>query len=272
MKKIITIIALIICAIATKAQVTLEHNYTNTSTSSISLSIVNLTNSGYKYALFGPTNQIRLYNMNHSLWKTFNFPTSPSGRRLHFPGTIISENLFNSDNIVEILYYTALTTSSSPDSAFVINENGNITFKMGDPTSIYPEIRNMGASTFKLIIKNGSGSSIKIYSLPGTLPCNPCNGTTGIVSQDIEESQMLSNPYPNPTNGRTTINYELPEGVNQGKLVFYTTTGEKVKEFTVDKTFKELQISNEDLSSGTYYYQMQTKNGVSEGKKLVIIK
>ena len=82
---------------------------------------------------------------------------------------------------------------------------------------------------------------------------------------------MISNPFPNPTNDKTTINYELPEGVNQGKLVFYDANGNVVKEFNVDNSFNDLQVSNSDLSAGTYYFQLQTSKGTSGGKKLILI-
>ena len=275
MKKAISIISLIVIlfiAITAKAQISLEHTYTASFGAFAQHNIINLTNSGYKYFV-KDGDQVRLYNINHSLWKTINF-VLPSDRRI-FRIDNISENLFNSDNLVEFLFTTQQNIQPYPDSAFVINENGNILFKMGAVNkNVTTDIKNMGASSFKLFITiaiSQQPQDIRVYSLPGTLPCDPCSGV-GIVEQGSDSRQMLSNAYPNPTSGRTTIPYELPEGVNQGKLIFYNTDGKMVKEFIVDKTFKELQISNEDLYSGTYYYQMQTKNGVSEGKKLVIIK
>ena len=114
---------------------------------------------------------------------------------------------------------------------------------------------------------------LKIFSLPGSLPCSICGGYAGIAEPNSNESRsMISNPFPNPTNDKTTINYELPEGVNQGKLVFYDANGNVVKEFNVDNSFKDLQVSNSDLSAGTYYFQLQTSKGTSGGKKLIVIK
>lgn len=264
MKKTTFIIALLIVAATTNAQITLENTYYDI------VGVVNLPNSGYKYTIYDDnTQQFKLYNTNHSLWKTINayLTSTPLGpypvSNYHF-----SQNLFNSDNLVEVCYDVV---SSTGDSVIVINENGVVIFRA---LGYQAKFVNTGATSFKMIVSIPAGASVfsKIYSLPGTLPCDPCNGATGIVSQNSNGIQMLSNPFPNPTSGKTTINYELPEGVTQGKLIFYDTNGKLIKEFTIDRTFKELQISNEDLSSGTYYYQMQTKNGASEGKKLVIIK
>ncbi len=82
----------------------------------------------------------------------------------------------------------------------------------------------------------------------------------------------ISNAYPNPAKNTTRIDYTLPDGVNNGVIVFYDLQGNEIKRFKVDKTFDHLLVSTADLSSGTYYFQLQTALQNSEGKKIVVIK
>jgi hypothetical protein len=78
--------------------------------------------------------------------------------------------------------------------------------------------------------------------------------------------------YPNPAIYTTRIDYTLPQGAHEGWLVFYNTEGQEVQRFQVDDTFTSIEVTTQDLSSGTYYYNLQTTQGVSGGKKLVTIR
>ena len=271
MKKTIYIIALTLVALTTKAQVTLDHTYSYSGNFEGAFKLVNLSVSGYKYCLVDQTlRQVRLYNLNHSLWKTINLvAASPNWLQ----NIVVSEQLFNSDNLVEVLYSTNFGANHIYDSVFVINELGSMVFSaINGYNTNSPHIQNDGVN-FKLFLTDTLGTQGYVYSLTGTLPCDLCGGVMGISEPNSNgNKEMISNPFPNPTNDKTTITYELPEGINQGKLVFYDVTGNVVKEFNVDRTFKDLQVSNSDLSAGTYYYELQTSKGTSGGKKLVVVK
>ena len=88
----------------------------------------------------------------------------------------------------------------------------------------------------------------------------------------LNSSNLVSNAYPNTTNNSTRIDYTFPSGVNEGQIVFYDLQGKEIKRFKVDKTFDHLLISTSDIPAGTYFYQLQTANQSSAGKKMVVIK
>jgi hypothetical protein len=119
-----------------------------------------------------------------------------------------------------------------------------------------------------MILSHQNNDKAYVYSLPGTL------------SQSIQEANnvliaaqsSVSNPYPNPNNGSTQIDFTFPIGVNEGEIVFYNLQGMEVKRFKVDKTFNTLLISTKDLAAGIYYYQLQMTGQSSSGKKMVVIK
>ena len=97
MKKLIfSLLAVTINVFTTNAQITLEQSYADIQ----GLSIIKLENSEYKYLQYDLANQIiKLYNLNHSLFKTITLPNlQPSSQKISI--AYISENLFNLDNFV----------------------------------------------------------------------------------------------------------------------------------------------------------------------------
>jgi hypothetical protein len=132
------------------------------------------------------------------------------------------------------------------------------------PLQQYP-VYNTAYGT-KMLLSNINGDA-HVFSLPGTLSTD-----IAAVYNNLVPKIGLSDPYPNPANNATRIDYELPQGVNQGELVFYDLQGKEVKRFKVDNTFSNLLISTSDISAGTYYYQLQTTVQNSAGRKMVVIK
>ncbi len=77
MKKLFLIISSLFVSLLINAQVTLENTYNTSAT------ITRLENSGYKYyAMDVAASQCRLYNMNHSIYKTINLSV-PGGQYLY---------------------------------------------------------------------------------------------------------------------------------------------------------------------------------------------
>ena len=100
------------------------------------------------------------------------------------------------------------------------------------------------------------------------------DGVTGIKS--VEEKDLdfrLAQNYPNPFNPNTNIKFSLTEPGNV-KLIIYNLLGEKVKvlvdEFRQPGTF-ETTFNASRLSSGTYFYRLETPNYV-DVKKMLLLK
>ena len=113
---------------AANAQVTLEKTY------NYSTSIVELENLGYKYYLMDvPNEQCRIYNLDHSLFKTINcnVPSNFYLADIKF----VSQNLFDNDAGIEILcvfyryyssgqYYEYDTKIINDDGSLITSING----------------------------------------------------------------------------------------------------------------------------------------------------
>ncbi len=257
------------------AQITLEQSYADGQ----GLSIIKLENSGQKYLQYDLTNQIvKLYNLDHSIFKTISLPTlQPSTQLLSI--SYISENLFNSDNLIEILCFkknwlpTTVTTSGEVK---VINENGNVIFS-GDSmvvveqrsTTYYgyddkcPFIYNTTNGT-KMILYSykSSDKEFKVYSLPGTLVAS---------IKQINDINLQQLPFPNPTNNNITIAYQLPLN-KQGKLIINDLSGKIILEYSIDNTFDNVIIETNSLASGNYFFSIYSDNQKLSTGKFVVTK
>lgn len=92
------------------------------------------------------------------------------------------------------------------DSSFHPNyQNPNLITSFAD---VYPTTTGT-----KLILKN-MDDEYRVYSLPGRMTCYECSD--GVYTGNVmgpspnENRSSLSNPFPNPTNNLTRIDYQLP--------------------------------------------------------------
>jgi hypothetical protein len=89
----------------------------------------------------------------------------------------------------------------------------------------------------------------------------------------IPESYALEQNFPNPFNPSTTIRYGLPNRSHVTLLVF-NTLGQQVVQLTngdMDAGYHEVRFDGSSLSSGVYFYIIQT-GGFVETKRLMLLR
>lgn len=250
MKKIITLTFTLLCLQFGFSQITLEHTYPNLSAKMIG---INLSNSGFKYrAINMTTNQVILYNLDHSIFKTMSFGAFAGSGRITI--WYISENTFDLDNEVEFMVsYGSIQDGASTMATRIYNENGTVLFERIGETPVWL-CENEDSDAVNAIYSTSSGTKMilnssvdaKVYSLPGSVPLaiNVINNPE--FSSDIKL-------FPNPTrNNKISIAYTLPENIKIGKVNIYNTAGQIVKTFNVDSNFSTIELNTENLASGTY--------------------
>src|SRR6185295_10623576 len=210
MKKIILLSVAAFLSLHAFAQITLEQTYDSAGIysdyySPSELYVVNLEVDNDKYVVIDRIQKsVRLYNMNHTLWKTISFASAIDlVVDYNFQAILyISQHLFDLDDEIEFLYvdqYTLMSTCVTQ----VINEDGSILFTANNqgpwvrvtaPQQQLP-IYNTSAGT-KMILSGADGYDINayVYSLGGTL-------TTGLITyHNTGQGELnISLPYPNPT-------------------------------------------------------------------------
>ena len=90
---------------------------------------------------------------------------------------------------------------------------------------------------------------------------------------DLPSEFSLSQNYPNPFNPSTTIRYGLPHK-SAVQLTVFNTLGQQVAQLVnaeMEAGYHEVQFDGNGLSSGVYFYRIQTGSYV-ETKRLLLIK
>jgi hypothetical protein len=84
------------------------------------------------------------------------------------------------------------------------------------------------------------------------------------------EMGMIGEVYPNPANTQVSLNYFLGEA-SQGLVSVSSTTGHVLYQEKVNTSTGTLHINTSNLSNGMYLLKVQSNNGASAMKKLMIL-
>ncbi|NPD47100.1 MULTISPECIES: T9SS type A sorting domain-containing protein [unclassified Lentimicrobium] len=257
-------VLLLLSIIAGFAQVTFEKTYDYSAT------IVNLETIGFKYYLMDvPNSECRMYNMDHSLYKTIDCPV-PNG---YFLADIkyVSEQLFDTDSEIELAftYYKIVTTSTSYYyiyGAKVITENGNVLQTIDNAQYIY--INQTDNYEYKLFAYcfdySVSPETVwtNIYGVPGT--------SVSVISSPNSQEDIFLNAYPNPAKDVIKLEYQLPVNVINAQLYVIDSNGNMVKDFMIDSHSNNITMNVNDLSTGVYYYHIKYDKYQSESRKIIV--
>ena len=141
-----------------------------------------------------------------------------------------------------------------------------------DPAPYLFKVHSINPTTFIATVPTTTG--LKIYNLPGTLPCDACDGrgTLGLAKSEEKPTNFLSNPVPNPSKNEVKITFSLPEGATLGELTIYSSSGQKMRSYKVDNRFGFIMVDNSQFEPGMYYYNLVVNGQVSSTQKMVVIR
>ena len=262
MKKIILVSLISLFYFGINAQVTLNHTY------NFSASVVKLETLGYKYYLMDvPNAQCRIYNLDHSLYKTINCSVPAN----YFLADIkfISQNLFDTDDGIELAftYYRYYGSNQYYEyNSKIINDDGSVITTIDGAQYLY--VNKTADDTHKFFAYCFDYSVFpekvwtKIYNLPGE----------PVVAAKIYENQSenLLKAFPNPAVNSVKVAYSLPEDIETGVLHLVDNSGRETKQFVVDNHTDYLQLNVSDFPAGLYHYFIEYNNTRTASKKLVI--
>ena len=224
---------------------------------------VKLENSGEKYYTSnGPlTNQVKIYNNDHSLWKTIDLPvTSDSNiNNKVFAVNHISETKINPDALLEVCYtyYPLVVLDWQTYDSRVINENGEILLTSSGVNGLY--LSELSDSKNKLI-----------GNITGNIGAYEYNYTIGIVYslETMSTSNFAKNSKisitPNPA--KTFINVNSLS-VPIKEVTIYNMNGVLVKK---EKAQSITKIDVERLTVGIYVVNLTDSNNQKSTHKITI--
>ena len=264
MRSILAIVPIFFFSFCLHAQFTLDKVY------SVSANITKLEKSGYKYYTMDvPLKQCRIYNLDHTLFKTFNL-TVPEGYDL-FDIQQVSEHLFNDDDLVEIVAISYRYNETETGWWYytyeisVVNENGHVILNI--PGAGHTMVFDLGEEGKKFLVWIYD-YSVYPYIIHTNVYDLPDQSQTTKSATISEQPEILGNPFPNPASGNFTIPLNL--AVPGGNLNLLNMQGGFIKSFRVTGQEKNIVLPAGDLAPGTYIINLQTPNKISQARKVVI--
>ena len=263
MKKQILIIIMWMIGLALVAQPVLEKIYTE------SANICQLESIGEVYYSMDVINkQCHIYKMDHSLYKSIPIPTLEG----YYLSDVqyVSEKLFNSDNLIELVYsYTKyVPTETSYYYTYetkLINENGTVLLTI--PGAGHTNIMEVPGHGKKFLVYEYNFSVIPyrtnthVYSLPES---------TSKAAEYALSAVNLGDAFPNPANEQVNIPVQLPRGIHSGTLELFDMNGQRMLSQPVTGTIDNLVLPTHQLIPGTYLYHVKSGERRSPAKKIVI--
>jgi len=229
---------------------TLEHEYESLVARTV------LENSGEKYyTKQSPlNNQVKIYNADHSIWKTVDLPIPGEFYQVTDISNL-SENKFNSDNLVEFTCgykFDTLAFDTFYESR-VVNENGlSLLTVPGAYILALSELPNLTNKIIGLMRVDGESQPTR----SGTVYNTGVLGTTDFNKSSISIA-------PNPVKNEFTI-------FSTNAIVEVTIFDAIGKLILTKKASNLSQIEIQNLSNGIYFVKMKDNNNTQITQKIII--
>ncbi|MCE1200519.1 MAG: T9SS type A sorting domain-containing protein [Bacteroidia bacterium] len=212
--------------------------------------------------------QCRIYNADHSLWKTINLSV-PANNWL-YDIKFVSEGLFTTDNglCLAYIYYSYNDVGQYYTyTAKVVRENG--TQLLSIPGCQYLIVQKLANGSSKLLAYVYDYSvfpvsvQTKVYSLPGSLVTNQFPNTAEIPLQQA---------FPNPAGHSLTLPWVLPENISKANLHIQDAAGRSLRTMELNNSSGQLQIDVSGWPGGQYLYYIESGKFRTAGGKFTVAK
>jgi hypothetical protein len=244
--------------------------------------MVKLEVSGEKYVSVDLLAQsINFYNLNHSLYATMSYSnvllmgTPPSiMEKVSCSLLYFSENLFDLDNQIEMMYTYSKTASNTAIAVTqIVNQDGSLLFTaMNEAPMIKPSYHNQYYPIYntplgtKMILSKTDGTA-KVYSLGGTF--SGAVGSNPIIN--VDDNAMTLSPNPAERGSAVKLEYDLPEGMKEAELKVFDGAGRVIKSYRIGADMHSILVEPGELSAGVYYYSILSGSIVIGTKKSVVV-
>lgn len=234
----------------------LEHTYTPAKNSLGEYSYTSyhrvlLESSGEKYYRLDGIDQLRLFNSDHSPWKTITLPT-PGIMNHDISIEHLSDNILNKDNQIEVIY--ASYGHSGGDYYWVIaNEHGIIKASLRGGL-VLNEIPGLPDKLFEY---NHVSESISVYSLPLT------GEALSVEGRDPARAVSI---YPNPVSSGAI--HVASRAARLDRLSIQTVGGQTV--VNLDNYTSDTPIDISSLREGVYIITGQQDSELWFSERFVV--
>lgn len=279
MKKYLFLFVVMVPTINLIAQITYEHTYTAPPRQVNNIFLTNLGNDNYKYVVWDYNqSSFSMYNLDHSPF-ILNIQVPIVGDSGHYYAIgYITSTLFDCDS-TNIEYAIIGKYVSYTKKFMIYRTDGTQLFTRDSVTTLFC-VGCLGGSQEMLGIENtpvgtklylitqfpDATEEMYVYGLCGTLPENITK---------IENENSYVQVFPNPSSSQINFNISIPnhlEKVEKYELVIFNSSLQTIQTFIVDKTNIQVHLDAEPLSSGEYYFSLQSKNKVFQYGQFILTK
>ena len=281
MKKLFTILITSIFLLLNSAnfgQIILEHTFPgpNSTAADRGVRLINIGNNHYKYVYTDYTaNQLKLFNLDFTPYYTVNVPITLVNVNTYSIG-YITYSLFDCDTS---MFEYAIMAGGPTLNFYIYRQDGTLLFERDSTIAPYAFGSFSGSYDLRPIVNSPDGTKLflchansslylittDVYSLCGTLPVE-------VEVDDQTPSVNFVQEYPNPSSGIIEFKFQLPSNFENYELVIYDSSGQIQNKITIPGTTINYKMEEQQLSSGTYYFSLNTKNKVLQSDKFIITK
>lgn len=272
MKKLLLVVVIVISAVSVKAQITYEHTYNISIPEQQMLYVTNLDNNNYKYVISDYYNdKFSLYNLDHSPFM-LDIPIPVSTDSGEYKVGYITSTLFDCDS-TNIEYALMPQSADYSKSFYVFRTDGTLIFSKDSVTVPYQYGTNVGTVEIHGVVNTPTGaklflfknfiglSVVDVYGLCGTLPVS--------IAQ-INQSGFYVRAYPNPALGKISFEITPPGNIEQYEFTIFNSALQPVKSNFI-KGETKITLDNPALTTGTYFYSLQSKSKVFQTGKFILV-
>ena len=222
------------------------------------------------------TNTFSLYNMDFTPFLTnISVPEPFAITAEDFQALYITRALFDCDTSNIEYAFTSPTDNNQPFR--IVRTDGTLLFQLDSANGPYCIGSCLGLSdVIRPIINTSSGAKlflqkynagyeqIFVYSLCGTLPTDVFDFTS--------LNQSYVKVFPNPSSMTLTFQISPPDNMNEYELVIVDNNAREMKREKVNLRNLNYVMDASNMSSGTYFYSLCTKNKSYQSGKFILTK
>lgn len=275
MKKLILILlaTFLFCSKKSIAQVTFDHEVDSTYIG-YWFRAVQISSSETKWYFADTlTNTFSLFNMDWSLFLA-NIPV-PEPMGLDFQVLYVSRTLFDCDSTnIEYMYEAPINNTKT---FRIMRTDGTVLLSVDSANAPYcfGSCGGGGQNTVPIINTSDSArlfvqkytlgyQQIFIYSLCGSLPTDVFDFSLG--------NHVFVKIFPNPSSETLTFEINPPDNQNLYDLVILDSDSKELKREKITAINQRFTMSVKDFASGTYLYQLASKDKISQSGKFIVAK
>jgi hypothetical protein len=254
------------------SQITFEHTYSISAGGIETPFLTDIGNNNYKWVLFEIYNdKFSLYNLDYTPFiLNIQLPISTDSGRVYDIG-YITNTLFDCDSTN--IEYAIMSFSPRDTLKFAVyRTDGTLIFERDSVTIPYGIGFNNGSVEVHGITNTNAGAKMTLFNDEGDYFIYSLCGTLPESVTELYQSGSFVQVSPIPASQHVNFKITPPSNTENYELVIFDSAFQTIKKSAVSGGKVEINLDCETLSSGGYFYSLNSKNKIFQTGKFIISK